>query len=174
VIISANDRMASVITDEPTAVFEHASTSQKMIAVPASTSQGRSVRETVEILRQSGGLMPRALLGGSFVPTNESRLVIEVATSGPSVSGNATCQSQLASPLIPGLPEEFVLSVFNGLTSHPLTGGRLTVDRGAFDAVESSPLAFELAAGLLAVVIAAESLLDKVEPSAREAIEAWS
>lgn len=172
-IISTDSRQASIITDEPTAVFEHATISERAIAVPPSASQVRSVRAAVEILRHGGGLMPRALLGGAFTPSADSRLVIEVVTSGSSVSGTPTCESQLATRLIPGLPDEFASSVFDGLIRRALPGGRVVVDRAGFDAVESSRMAFELAAELLAVVLAAEALRNDVESAARDAVEAW-
>ena len=47
------------------------------------------------------------------------------------------------------------------------------MDRAAFDAVESSPLAFELAAELLAVALAAEALGDDLASASRVALEAW-
>lgn len=107
------------------------------------------------------------------MPSADPRLVIEVGTSGPGASGSPTCASQLAKPLVPGLPDEFAASVVNGLVRSALPGGRVVVDRAAHDVVESSPLAFELAAELLAVVLAAEATGNDVLSAARDAVESW-
>lgn len=171
-IISTNARRASAIADEPTAAYPSSATREQAISVPASEPT-RTVRATVEILRHAGGLMPRALVGGAFTPSTEARLVVEVATSGSSVGGSPTCVSQLAKPLVPGLPDEFASSVVDGLIRRAPRGGRIVVDRAAFDPVESSPLAFELAAELLAVVLAAEALGGDVASAARGALETW-
>ncbi len=54
-----------------------------------------------------------------------------------------------------------------------LPAGRIVVDRAAFDPVESSPMAFELASELLAIVRHAILMGREVEQPARAAIEAW-
>lgn len=172
-IISKDARQASILTDELAAVFDSSATREQVIAVAASALAARPVRATVEILRHAGGLMPRALVGGAFTPSTDSRLAIEVATSGQNVSGAPTCPSQLGKPLVPGLPDEFALSVIDGLIRRAPQGGRIVVDRAAFDPVESSPLAFELAAELLAVVLAGEVLGSDVVSAAKDAVEAW-
>lgn len=128
----------------------------------------------MEILRHAGGLMPRALVGGVFTPGTDSRLIVEVMTSGPILSGVSSCKSQLGKPMIPGLPNEFASSVAGRLLHRVLPGGRVVVDRAAFDPVESSPVAFELAAELLAIVLAAEALSNDVQAAAHRAVEAWS
>lgn len=172
-IISTNARQASIVTDELTAAFDSSATREQAIAVTASESSARPVRATVEILRHTGGLMPRALVGGAFTPSTDSRLVVEVATSGPNVTGAPTCTSELGKPLVPGLPDEFASSVIDGLIRRAPPGGRIFVDRAAFDPVESSPLAFELAAELLAVALAAEARGSDVMSAARDSVEAW-
>lgn len=117
--------------------------------------------------------MPRALLGAAYTPGGGGELLIEAQTSGVSTSGNPSCRSQLSRALVPGLPDEFARSVVDGLVRRALPGGRITVDRAAFDPVESSPLAFELAAELLATVLYAASMELDVEKAALAAIEAW-
>lgn len=172
-IISIGARQASVIVDEPTAVFEPVASSERSVVAAPSDPAARTARATVEILRQGGGLMPRALVGGAFTPGTDSRLVVGVMTSGPAVSGSPSCKSQLASPLVPGLPDEFASSVVDGLVRRALPSGRVVVDRAAFDAVESSPMAFELAAELLAIVLATEESGGDVHQAVRTAVEAW-
>lgn len=88
-------------------------------------------------------------------------------------TGKHSCKSRLWTPLIPGLPDEFAQSVVDGFIRRPLPAGRIVVDRAAFDPVESTPLAFELAAELLAIVLHAMLMGREVEQSARAAIEAW-
>lgn len=172
-IISTDARRASILSDEQTAIYEPVATRRLSIAVPPSSAGARTVRAAVEILRHGGGLMPRALIGGIFTPSADASLDIEVQVSDQGASANPTCTSQLAKPLTPGLPEEFVAAVVDGLIRRSLSGGRVVVDRAAFDVVESSPLAFELAAELLAVVLAAGSLGNDAASAARDAVEAW-
>jgi hypothetical protein len=127
----------------------------------------------VEILRQSGGLAPRALLGGSFTPGTGS-VVINVGVSEPAGEVAATCQSQLWKPLIPGVPSEFAEAAMAGIVRRQqLPGGLLVVDRGAHDRVESSPLAFELAGELFVSLVASELAGTNLEVEARRLIEAW-
>lgn len=162
-----------MLPDEPTASFGVTRIVRESLAGVPTMSELRPARASVEILRQGGGLMPRALVGGSYTPGN-GELLIEVQSSGEHADGNASCVSQLSRSLVPGLPDEFSQSVIDGLVRRPLPSGRILVDRAAFDPVESSPLAFELAAELLASVLYAVSAELDVEQTAREALEGWS
>ncbi|MDQ0240872.1 hypothetical protein [Arthrobacter bambusae] len=173
-IISLGTRQASVIDDELTASFALGRTILELVQAKSSRDALRPVRAVVEIVRHGGGLMPRALLGGAFTPSEDgAELLIEVQTSGEDDTGKPSCKSRLWTPLIPGLPGEFAQSVVDGFIRRPLPAGRIVVDRAAFDPVESSPLAFELAAELLAIVLHAMLVGREVEKSARAAIEAW-
>ncbi|WP_427175219.1 hypothetical protein [Arthrobacter sp. 92] len=173
-VISLGTRRASVIDDEPTASFALGTVILESVQTKSARDTFRPVRAVVEILRHSGGLMPRALLGGAFTPSeDEADLLIEVQTSGEGSTGKPSCKSHLWTPLIPGLPDEFARSVVDGFIRRPLPVGRIVVDRAGFDPVESSPLAFELAAELLAIVLHAMLMGGEVEQSARAAIEAW-
>jgi hypothetical protein len=173
-VISLGTRRASVIDDELTASFAPGRTILELVQTKSSRDALRPVRAVVEIVRHAGGLMPRALLGGAFTPSEgEADLLIEVQTSGEDSTGTPSCRSRLWTPLIPGLPDEFAQPVVDGFIRRPLPAGRIVVDRAAFDPVESSPLAFELAAELLAIVLHAMLTGREVEQSARAAIEAW-
>jgi hypothetical protein len=153
-IMSLGTRQASVIGDELTASFAAVRTILESVQTKVSRDALRPGRAVVEIVRHHGGMMPRALLGGAFTPSeNKADLLVEVQTSGAGSSGKPSCKSQLWTPLIPGLPDEFAQSVVDGFIRRPLPAGRVVVDRAAFDPVESSPLAFELAAELLATVL---------------------
>jgi hypothetical protein len=69
-----------------------------------------------------------------------------------------TCPSRLSRPLVPGLPPEFAQATLDGLVRVPVawdSGGFLVVDRAGYDEVESSPVAFELAGGLLVLALLA-------------------
>jgi hypothetical protein len=173
-IISSGTRQASVIDDEPTASFALGRTILESVQTKSSRDALRPVRAVVEIVRHGGGLMPRALLGGAFTPREDgAELLIEVQTSGEGGTGKPSCKSRLWTPLVPGLPGEFVQSVVDGFIRRPTPAGRIVVDRAAFDPVESSTMAFELAAELLAIVLHAMLVGREVEKSARAAIEAW-
>ena len=172
-IISVGTRRAAVLGDEPTATFDRSQTLRASVPGVPSEMPLQAVRCVVEILRHGGGLMPRALLGGYYTPGRADELVIEVGVSGSVAAGTPTCASALARPLVPGLPIEFARSVEAGLLRSALPPGIVVVDRAAFDPVESSPLAFELAAELLAVALGAMSAGRVVEDAARAAVEAW-
>ncbi|HWD03250.1 MAG TPA: hypothetical protein VG674_12445 [Amycolatopsis sp.] len=171
-IVATGARRASIVNDEPTAVFEPVMTIERSIILQPSDPEARPARATVEILRHFGGLMPRALVGGVFTPWADPLLLIEVMTSGPGLSSTPTGMSQLAKKrLTPGLADEFAPSVVEGTARRALPGGRVVVDRAAFDAVESSAQAFELAAELLAVVLEAEALGNDASSVARDIVE---
>lgn len=171
-IIATGTRRASILPEEPGAVFAAERIVRESIPSRPSEFPVRLSRAIVEILRHGGGLMPRALLGGVFKPSDAGELVIEVGATGKTVAGVSSCPSHLSTPLVPGLPEEFMHSVADGLVRRPFLSGRIIVDRAAFDPVESSPFAFMLAAEILAVVLQATSLDRNVEEAARAVLEA--
>lgn len=172
-IVSMGTRRVSILEDEPTASFSVERVLRETIAGEPRQNGFLSVRATVEILRHGGGMMPRALLGGVLTASERGELLIEVQTSGPGAQGSRTCTSQLSKPLIPGLPDEFAKTAMDGLVRRARPSGRIVVDRAAFDPVESSPLAFELAAELLSIVLDASSMERDVELAVRDAVEAW-
>jgi hypothetical protein len=173
VIVSVGTRRVAVLSDEPTAAFTAARTLRTAVAGTHSEMPLQAVRCVVEILRHGGGLMPRALLGGHYAPGGSDELTVELGTSGSAVHGTPTCSSALARLLVPGLPLEFAHSVEAGLLRRPLPPGFVVVDRAAFDPVESSPLAFGLAAELLAVALGAMAAGQAVDDPVRAAVEAW-
>jgi hypothetical protein len=70
-IISLGTRQASVIDDELTASFTLGRTILESIQTKSSPDALRPVRAVVEIVRHGAGLMPRALLGGAFTPSED-------------------------------------------------------------------------------------------------------
>lgn len=172
-IIPVGSRTASVLDDEPTALFGAERVIRESLPGPANGNPLHPARAVVEVIRHGGGLMPRALLGGAYGPDGQGELVIDVPTSGASLDGTPSCTSRLSRALVPGLPDEFAQSVVGGLVRRALPNGRTVIDRAAFDPTDSSPLAFELAAELLAGVIYAMSAELDVERAAHDAIEAW-
>jgi len=120
----------------------------------------RSVRAVVDLVAVSGGIRPRALIGGEFVPGAGSRLSIEVNHSGDlGWSASAGCPGLAdGRPLVAGLPLEFAQAALDGLVrvtcDKPLPAGALSIDRAAHDEVDSSPIAFGKAAGVLRRVLA--------------------
>jgi hypothetical protein len=100
-------------------------------------------------------------------------VVLAVGVSGDDLDGELKVVSQLGRPLAAGLPAEFATAVVDGLRRRPLPAGRLLVDRAGHDPVDSSPLAFELAAELLATVVATRAVAGDVESAVRAVVEAW-
>ena len=118
------------------------------------------VRLTLELRRNLGGMVMRALLGGEFVPGGDRTTFTVLVASAPFDSGvAATCASDLGSPLIPGLPIDFAPAVRTGLgyavQLDPLPSGTLRVDRAGHDLMGSSEAAFYQAAVLLRAAFSA-------------------
>lgn len=173
VIVSVGPRQAAVTEDEGTASYSVERVICGEIDPTGAAANSEPVRAVVEILRQSGGLAPRALIGGIFTPAY-GRAMVELAISASDPAADARCNSRLWRPLVSGLPQEFAHSVMGGIVRRArLPVGNLVVDRAGFDPVESSPLAFELAAELLCDVLAAELSGQDVEYVVRSAVEAW-
>lgn len=141
---------------EPVGVLRESDSVQQ----PSESDPGRTVRAVVELVAISGGLRPRALIGGEFVPGSGGRLSIEVNHSGDlGLGASANCPGLAkAKPLVAGLPLEFAQAAVDGLVrvkcEKPVPPGVLRVDRAAHDEVDSSPIAFEKAAGILRCVLA--------------------
>lgn len=144
-----------------------------------STMGGSSepVGVVVEVQRRFGGLAPRALLGGVFVPDSGGEFRVDVAHGGSVRSEAGECQSSLwERPLVVGLPLEFARGVIRGLASgggDDLPAGRLRVDHAAYDPIESSAVVFGQAASVLrAMIVAALGDLDTTA-AARDVIREW-
>ncbi|HSR87249.1 MAG TPA: hypothetical protein VLM11_23965 [Streptosporangiaceae bacterium] len=130
-------------------------------AAPAPSPRCRtgSARAVVEVRTTAGGARQRALVGGELCLDGSDARLIRVGQSSEVRRGAArTCPSRLRGLLIPGLPPEYAQPVLDGLVRVPAewdAGGLLVVDRGAYDEVDSSAFAFELAGGLLALALLA-------------------
>ncbi|UJP40992.1 hypothetical protein [Cellulomonas palmilytica] len=166
-------RRFSIRDDEHTARIDGVEILRASLDAQARGRWVGNARCVVETLRLGGGQMPRALLGGSYAPDLSGRLVIEVETSGVDIGGDAACASRLSSTLVRGLPLEFALSAQNGLLRSGLGSGLVRIDRAGFDPVESSGLAFELTAELLAVVLEAMAFGRAFEQDVQAAVRAW-
>jgi hypothetical protein len=127
---------------------------------PALSGSPTPVRLVLELRRNLGGMVMRALLGGEFVPGGERTIFTVLVASAPFDSGvAATCASDLGSPLIPGLPIDFAPSALAGLGGaiqvDPLPSGTLRIDRAGHDLMGSSEAAFYQAAILLRAAFSA-------------------
>jgi hypothetical protein len=156
----------SLTEDNPQARYEsgHALTSTQSPSLAAGHS---AIRRTVEIRRNFGGMIMRALLGGEFVPAPGSlRFVVQVAAAPFDSGVAATCESEWGKPLIPGLATDFAPSVLAGLTAEeaPLPPGTLVIDRAGYDLMGSSESAFYQVARLLRAAVAA-TLADQDVPA---------
>jgi len=173
-IFSIDHRHVSVVTDEPTAAYDGVVSTHETVVVQSAGTLLKGVRATVEILREGGGLMPRALIGGSFTPNNGLNLVVEVANSGTIAVESHMCASQLGGPLAAGLPDEFIPAVVEGINTCMPFGGRVIIDRAGFDAVESASGVFRVAAELLAIVLRERAMGLDESGAVRDAITAWA
>jgi hypothetical protein len=127
---------------------------------PGSPPESRTdtVRAMVEVRRGAGGVIPRALIGGEMRRTGRSARQVRVGQSSKMTLGAArTCASLFRGMLVPGLPPEFAQAALDGVVRVPAQwdSGDLVVDRAAYDEVDSSPVAFEFAGGLLVLALLA-------------------
>jgi hypothetical protein len=135
--------------------FQFKATGERSTEVPASAARStKSITLVVEVRRQMGGLMPRALVGARFEASPRStQTMIVVSHSGGTIGPGTTQTGLLGRQLVPGLPEEFVTALTNGLRHAPLPSGTLRVVKAGYDPVESSRYAFEHAGRLLGYLI---------------------
>ncbi|WP_439383550.1 hypothetical protein [Amycolatopsis lexingtonensis] len=145
---------------------------------PAIAAPAVPVRLHVEVLRRFGGLAPRALLGGQFVPgqEHETRFAVAVASFGVFDADEApTCPSVLwKQPFTVGLPGEFASAVADSLGAGPgLPAGTLTIDRAGFDLVNSSEMIFGQTAAALKTAVAALLSGQDVDAAVRSVVSGW-
>jgi hypothetical protein len=111
----------------------------------------------VEVFNTGSGVLPRALMGGTFT-AGGSGVRIRVASTGDVPYGlPATYPSSLSSPLVAGLSTEFATLVLDGLVEglhlNVLPAGDLVITVGAYDELNSSRLAFRRASELFLAVL---------------------
>jgi hypothetical protein len=131
-------------------------------------------RVLLEALRRFGGIAPRALIGGTFLPGgNCVRIEINVG-----VGVGETYPSRLwKRPLTPGLPPEFAAAVLRGFMiedAPALPAGTLTIDRAGFDEIESAEPIFEQIASVFMAVMDAMLGDRDISAAARAAVSAWA
>ena len=135
------------------------------------------VRMHVEVLRRFGGLAPRALVGGQFVPgrSGQTQFAVAVATFGLFADDEPTCPSELwKEPFTVGLPSEFARTVASALDEGPgLPAGTLTIDRAGFDLVNSSETIFGQAAAVLKAAMAARLSGQDADAATRALVSTW-
>lgn len=141
-------------------------------------SAAESLRILVEAQRRFGGLAPRALVGGRFVPGG-TETSFEVHAGAPlGQETGQTCPSRLwKRPFVAGLPAAFAGAVLQGVMADGagpgLPPGILTVDRAGFDEVESAAPIFAQAGALLRQVLAATLAHRDIETEARLLMSTW-
>jgi hypothetical protein len=151
-----------VAKEHESAAFRASGVLRSVEVTEPAVAVGRGVRSLVEVIAATGGLRPRALIGGEFCTGPGSQVAFEVHHSGDLGLGSpAACPSLGSGPsLVPGLPQEFAQAVLDGLVRvqclHSLPAGTLRIDRAGHDEVESSQVAFERAAGILRCVLASD------------------
>ena len=70
------------------------------------------------------------------------------------------------------MAEEFIKRILGALMTRIARPGVITIDRAAYDEVESSVLSFSLAADLLGLVLSYESL-PEAEAAVRQRMTEW-
>jgi hypothetical protein len=136
------------------------------------------IRMHVEALRRFGGLTPRAVIGGQFVPGPGDRTQISVGVAGFGLfdaEDEPTCPSRLWNqPFTIGLPGEFARPVARALGEGPqLPSGMLTIDRAGFDLMNSSEMIFVQTVAVLQAVLVARLGGEDADEAARAVIHTW-
>ena len=176
-IVTVDVRCAAAVDrDHPSARYPCATTLTGAADARTARDGGEPHRAVVEIKRNLGGMIMRALLGGSYLPGGHQARYEVCVDSRPFDSGvAATCDSDLGIALSPGLPADFAHAALSGVMSSapglPLPAGALRVDRAAYDLMGSSDSAFQQAGALLRQVLAAMVDGVDVEASVRQALE---
>ena len=134
---------------------------------------GATRRAFVEILQRAGGNPQRALLGGTLSPGTDHLLevVLHVSEDLP-LGAAASYPGAFRHELVPGLPKEFIARIPTALAARFAHPGVMTIDRAAYDEVESSVYGFSLAADLLGLVLNYESL-PEAEGAIRQRLTEW-
>jgi hypothetical protein len=146
-------------------------------AEPPGAEQGE-FSVSAEVLQFGGGLMPRALLGGTFMPGGTT-LAFEVGSTGSMTLGAIRdCRSLLGGALVRGLPSEFVEAVLGGLSEMAgrggQSGGTLRIHAAGYDEQNSSAYAFRHAgAALLWLVTRRIEAPDDVADGLAEMVSMW-
>jgi hypothetical protein len=134
---------------------------------------GATRRAFVEILQRIGGHPQRALLGGTLSPgTNHLLEVVLRVSEDLPLGAAAAYPGAFRHDLVPGLPEEFIERIPGALMAQIARPGVITIDRAAYDEVESSVRGFSLAADLLGLVLSHESL-PEAEGAIRQRLTEW-
>lgn len=122
-----------------------------------SDSFAKPIELRVEVMRRLGGLSPRALLGGVFVPQDDSMFTVEVAYTGPETAPVRWPSHLSRRAFIAGLPDEFARAVVDELVvARQIPAGRLRIEHAGYDEMDSSTVAFRQAARLFGDLLVAE------------------
>ena len=153
-LTAAYDSWRVAVSDEnATAVYEIQDWLELSQRGTGAARQPAQARAVVEVHKFTGGKSQRAMIGGDIRLGGPAARTIRVGqSSGLTLGAAATCHSELARPLVPGLPPEFARAALSGIFRvHADWSPALliTVDRAAYDEVDSSEFAFEFAGRLL-------------------------
>lgn len=152
-IIEVGQISVSLTGDSPQASFESSARASANLHALRHLSVSPT-RALVEVYRRVGGIPQRAVIGGSWTGTTANVLEIGVSLSaGSQAHDGAIFPGAFGRDFATGIPDEFGIGVLRGLLDVWPAAGVIEIDRGASDEVESSPVAFELAAGVLAAAL---------------------
>jgi len=130
----------------------------------------------VEVLHRISGMQPHALLAGTFQPTGDDRMRLDVVKgaafdlSGPPIAG------PLGLSITVGLPPELAEAAAEGFVTapaaDPVPGGIFTIVGGAIDH-DSSPMAFLRCGALLRVAMVASASSSDPLPAMERLVGTW-
>ena len=157
-VVEMGYRRVAVGIDRPLAQYASQEVHRESLPMPGATVRGAR-RACVEIFHGVGGNPRSALIGGVLAPSTSDHLEVQLNISEDRPTGAATtCPGAFGRDPVPGLAEESVERIPGALMAQIARSGVITIDRAASDEVESSVIAFSLAADLLGLVLSCESL----------------
>ena len=131
---------------------------------PASDGPAPEVTATVEAWRAGSGILPWALISGTYVPGSNATLRIDVGHSGALPRApQHDCRGPMGRLLARGLPEPFAGWAFTMLRNQELIRnrpGRISVHAAAYHEADSGRLVFSLAALVLKWALVEGSSID--------------
>lgn len=171
-VVKIGYRWAAVGIDRPLARYVSRDVRKNSLPVPGESVRTER-RACVEIFQGVGGNPRSALIGGALAPSTAPRLEVQLHVSELRPTGaTTTCPGAFGHDLVPGLAEEFIEWIPGALMAQIARPGTVTIDRAAYDEVESSVHGFSIAADLLGLVLSYESLAE-AEGAIRQRLTEW-
>jgi hypothetical protein len=174
-IITEGARSVALSNDEPAAAYSSTQIVSRSWPSSDAAQASTTIRAVVEVYRRISGNPQRALLGAEFAPDSGTVLELKIGVCPYSDEHVApTYGGAFQHPLVPGLPEEFAETIVRRVeATQEFRTGTLTIDRAAYDPVDSSYSAFDNACQVLLISLFRDSADQDSSRLIRAALRSW-